>query len=73
LPFDVRVDAPHGVAKFPVLPNYICVDEPHHTVLRNFEGLMVSYPEPAHLRNSRVLGDERGSAKPSPISPLHIG
>lgn len=40
------VDAPHGGGKIPVLPAYIVSMSPSHTVLRNFEGLLVSYPEP---------------------------
>ncbi len=40
------VDAPHGGGKIPVLPNYIISMSPTHTVLRNYEGLMVNYPEP---------------------------
>ena len=41
------VDAPHGGGKIPILPNYIVSTSPTHTVLRNFEGMMVNYPEPA--------------------------
>lgn len=40
------IDAPHGGGKIPVLPNYVVSTSPTHTVLRNFEGLLVSYPEP---------------------------
>ena len=40
------VDAPHGGGKIPILPSYIVSQSPTHTVLRNFEGMMVSYPEP---------------------------
>jgi lysine 2,3-aminomutase len=40
------VDAPHGGGKIPLLPNYIVSSSPTHTVLRNFEGMLVSYPEP---------------------------
>jgi lysine 2,3-aminomutase len=40
------VDAPHGGGKIPILPNYIISTSPTHTVLRNFEGMLVSYPEP---------------------------
>ena len=40
------VDAPHGGGKIPLLPNYIVSTSPTHTVLRNFEGLLVAYPEP---------------------------
>ncbi|MBN1557426.1 MAG: KamA family radical SAM protein [Lentisphaerae bacterium] len=40
------VDAPHGGGKIPILPNYIVSTSPTHTVLRNFAGDLVSYPEP---------------------------
>ena len=40
------VDAPGGGGKIPLLPNYIVSVSPTHTVLRNFEGMMVAYPEP---------------------------
>jgi len=40
------VDAPGGGGKIPVLPNYVVSMSPTHTVLRNFEGMLVSYPEP---------------------------
>ena len=40
------VDAPHGGGKIPVLPTYVVSMSPTHTVLRSFEGLLVSYPEP---------------------------
>ena len=40
------VDAPHGGGKIPILPNYIVSMSPTHTVLRNYEGLLVNYPEP---------------------------
>jgi len=40
------VDAPHGGGKIPILPNYVVSMSPTHTVLRNFEGMLVAYPEP---------------------------
>jgi lysine 2,3-aminomutase len=40
------VDAPHGGGKIPVLPGYVVSTSPTHTVLRNYEGTIVSYPEP---------------------------
>ncbi len=52
------VDAPHGGGKIPVLPNYVVSMSPTHTVLRNFEGMMVAYPEPA------VQGGERSQEAP---------
>jgi lysine 2,3-aminomutase len=43
------VDAPYGGGKIPVLPNYVVSVSPTHTVLRNFEGMLVTYPEPSDL------------------------
>jgi len=40
------VDAPHGGGKIPLLPQYAVSSSPTHTVLRNYEGMLVSYPEP---------------------------
>lgn len=40
------VDAPHGGGKIPVLPTYVVSMSPTHTVLRNYEGMLVNYPEP---------------------------
>jgi lysine 2,3-aminomutase len=40
------VDAPHGGGKIPVLPNYVVTQSPTHTVLRNYEGMLIAYPEP---------------------------
>jgi len=48
------VDAPHGGGKIPVLPNYLVSQSPTHTVLRNFEGMLVNYPEP-HLPHSTYV------------------
>lgn len=40
------VDAPNGGGKIPILPAYVVSTSPTHTVLRNFAGELVSYPEP---------------------------
>lgn len=40
------VDAPHGGGKIPVSPNYIISQSSDKVVLRNFEGVITSYPEP---------------------------
>jgi lysine 2,3-aminomutase len=42
------VDAPGGGGKIPLSPNYIISQSPKKTVLRNFEGVITSYPEPEH-------------------------
>jgi lysine 2,3-aminomutase len=44
------VDTPHGGGKIPVLPNYVISSSPTHTVLRNYEGMLVNYPEPLDYR-----------------------
>ena len=45
------VDAPHGGGKIPVSPNYILSMSPDRIVLRNYEGVIVSYPEPEDTRS----------------------
>ncbi len=56
------VDAPHGGGKIPLLPNYIVSSSPTHTVLRNFEGMIVSYPEPG-------MSSETPQALPENVAP----
>ncbi len=57
------VDAPGGGGKIPVLPTYVVSASPTHTVLRNFEGMLVSYPEPlAHYGEGRVDVPSRADA-----------
>lgn len=40
------VDAPGGGGKIPLSPNYLISQSPNKTILRNFEGVITSYPEP---------------------------
>jgi lysine 2,3-aminomutase len=40
------VDTPGGGGKIPVAPTYMVSQSPTHTVFRNFEGMLMSYPEP---------------------------
>jgi lysine 2,3-aminomutase len=42
------VDAPSGGGKIPVNPNYVVTQHEHKFVLRNFEGRIVAYEEPAN-------------------------
>jgi lysine 2,3-aminomutase len=46
------VDAPHGGGKIPVGPNYILSMSPDRIILRNYEGVIVSYPEPEDPRST---------------------
>lgn len=72
------VDAPHGGGKIPVLPTYIVSTSPTHTVLRNYEGQLVSYPEPG-VDMSPAVGAavsepgvwELASGKADVIMPAH--
>ena len=41
------IDAPGGGGKTPVMPNYVISQSPHKVVLRNFEGVITTYTEPA--------------------------
>ena len=41
------VDAPGGGGKIPVMPNYVLSMSPERVVLRNYEGVICSYAEPA--------------------------
>jgi lysine 2,3-aminomutase len=59
------VDAPHGGGKIPVLPTYIVSMSPSQTVLRNFEGMMVAYPEPADLSLAAPPPERPVSAAPT--------
>lgn len=57
------VDAPHGGGKIPVLPNYLVARSGRETVLRNFEGVLTSYPEPQHLAEAdRLLRQAAGGS-----------
>jgi len=41
------VDAPGGGGKTPVMPNYVISQSPRKVILRNFEGVITTYTEPA--------------------------
>ena len=40
------VDAPGGVGKIPVMPQYLISSSPTKVVLRNYEGIITTYVEP---------------------------
>ena len=65
------VDAPGGGGKIPVLPNYVVSMSPTHTVLRNFEGMLVSYPEP--VCNTQPVRDMQPSAAGTTVWDLAVG
>ncbi|MBM4403182.1 MAG: lysine 2,3-aminomutase [Candidatus Cloacimonetes bacterium] len=43
------VDAPGGGGKIPVMPTYIISQMPGRVILRNYEGFITAYTEPAYL------------------------
>lgn len=45
------VDAPGGGGKIPVMPNYVLSQTPRKVILRNYEGLITTYTEPAHYES----------------------
>ncbi len=45
------VDAPGGGGKIPVMPQYVISQAPGKVVLRNFEGVITTYTEPASYDN----------------------
>ncbi len=45
------VDAPGGGGKTPVMPTYIISQSPGRVVLRNYEGVITTYTEPADYTN----------------------
>lgn len=46
------VDAPGGGGKIPVMPNYVISQTPGKVILRNFEGVITTYTEPAHYEQN---------------------
>ncbi len=52
------VDTPHGGGKIPLTPNYIVSSSTTHTALRNFEGMIVAYPEPVGARDTPLLREK---------------
>lgn len=48
------VDAPGGGGKIALQPNYLISQSPEKVVLRNFEGVITSYPEPKHYIPGRA-------------------
>lgn len=45
------VDAPGGGGKTPVMPNYVISQSPNKVILRNFEGVITTYTEPADYKD----------------------
>ena len=46
------VDAPGGGGKIPVMPQYVISQSPHKVILRNYEGVITTYTEPADYQEN---------------------
>jgi len=46
------VDAPGGGGKIPVMPDYLISQTSKRVILRNFEGVITTYTEPAHYEET---------------------
>jgi lysine 2,3-aminomutase len=57
------VDAPGGGGKTPVMPTYIISQSPRKVILRNFEGVITTYTEPAHYEETCNCPVCRGEKK----------
>ena len=51
------IDAPGGGGKIPVFPNYLLTWSVHKVVLRNYEGMICTYQEPANYDRIFCDGD----------------
>jgi lysine 2,3-aminomutase len=65
------IDAPGGGGKISVQPNYLISQSPEKVVLRNFEGVIVSYPEPKGYVPGRA--DEYFNEKYGISTPVTTG
>jgi len=54
------IDAPGGGGKIPVFPNYLLTRSVHKVVLRNYEGMICTYQEPADYERIFCNGDCAG-------------
>lgn len=67
------VDAPGGGGKTPVMPNYVISQAPGRIVLRNYEGVITTYSEPADYVENCDCQDCRISRKKEGVASLLAG
>jgi lysine 2,3-aminomutase len=59
------IDAPGGGGKIPIMPNYLLSMSDHRIILRNFEGYIASYEEPADYTPT-MAAKYKGLKRPEP-------
>lgn len=69
------VDAPGGGGKTPVMPQYVISQSPEKVVLRNYEGVITTYAEPAPYHSDCQCEECRKDApkKLAGVAGLHQG
>jgi lysine 2,3-aminomutase len=68
------VDAPGGGGKTPVMPTYLISQSPGKVILRNFEGVITTYTEPADYKNECSCPDCKAhTPAPEGIASLFSG
>lgn len=67
------VDAPGGGGKIPVAPTYIISQSPGKVVLRNFEGVITTYTEPASYVDEWVGEAKNNDVKTEGVASLLEG
>lgn len=67
------VDAPGGGGKTPVMPQYVISQAPGKVVLRNFEGVITTYTEPAEYHSDCHCPDCEAKAKSEGVASLLEG
>ncbi len=64
------IDAPGGGGKIPVAPQYLISQSEEQVLLRNYEGVICAYPEPAEKGNSCV--DCNNCERLSQVDPVGL-
>lgn len=67
------VDAPGGGGKITLQPNYLISQSPTKTVLRNFEGVITTYPEPENYVAGRADEYFNGIYQSHDMKPTKTG
>ena len=72
------IDAPEGGGKVPIIPNYLLSMSDSQVVVRNYEGLIASYAQPAHYRPHDAAAcayckDRRGESRRQSVAALLAG
>ena len=65
------IDAPGGGGKIPVAPQYLLYNEGGRAILRNFQGKIYEYHEPAYLHDPSVLAQLQADHSRAAVGSSH--